>query len=89
MDLNFYSDLTDGTGQHDGDPGFLDPQSFSGFDTDNKVTDGSEPGFKLSVSEGAESRTATLILDFKVRLCACQSCRTSGSVWTGMTRVCM
>ncbi|XP_042368136.1 TOX high mobility group box family member 4b isoform X3 [Plectropomus leopardus] len=38
MDLNFYSDLTDGTGQHDGDPEFLDPQSFNGFDTDNKVT---------------------------------------------------
>lgn len=38
MDLNFYSDLTDGTGQHDGDPEFLDPQSFNGFDSDNKVT---------------------------------------------------
>lgn len=38
MDLNFYSDLTDGTGQHDDDPEFLDPQSFNGFDTDNKVT---------------------------------------------------
>lgn len=38
MDLNFYSDLTDGTGQHDGDPEFLDPQSFNGFDHDNKVT---------------------------------------------------
>lgn len=37
MDLNFYSDLTDGTGQHDGDPEFLDPQSFNGFDSDNKV----------------------------------------------------
>ena len=37
MDLNFYSDLTDGTGQH-GDPEFLDPQSFNGFDTVNKVT---------------------------------------------------
>ena len=35
MDLNFYSDLTEGTGQHDGDPEFLDPQSFNGFD--NKV----------------------------------------------------
>lgn len=38
MDLNFYSDLTDGTGQHDGEPEFLDPQSFNGFDSDNKVT---------------------------------------------------
>lgn len=38
MDLNFYSDLTDGTGPHDGDPQFLDPQSFNGFDTDSKVT---------------------------------------------------
>lgn len=38
MDLNFYSDLTDGTGQHDDDPEFLDPQSFNGFDSDNKVT---------------------------------------------------
>uniref|UniRef100_A0A3B4X309 TOX high mobility group box family member 4 b n=1 Tax=Seriola lalandi dorsalis TaxID=1841481 RepID=A0A3B4X309_SERLL len=37
MDLNFYSDLTDGTGQHDGDPEFLDPQSFNGFDSDNKT----------------------------------------------------
>lgn len=38
MDLNFYSDLTDGTGQHDGDPEFLDPQSFNGFDSVSKVT---------------------------------------------------
>lgn len=38
MDLNFYSDLTGGTGQHDDDPEFLDPQSFNGFDSDNKVT---------------------------------------------------
>lgn len=38
MDLNFYSDLTDGTGQQDGDPEFLDPQTFNGFDSDNKVT---------------------------------------------------
>lgn len=37
MDLNFYSDLTDGTGQHDDDPQFLDPRSFNGFDSDNKV----------------------------------------------------
>lgn len=38
MDLNFYSDLTDGTGQNDDDPEFLDPQSFNGFDSDSKVT---------------------------------------------------
>lgn len=38
MDLNFYTDLTDGTGHHDGDPEFLDPQTFNGFDSDNKVT---------------------------------------------------
>ncbi|CAB1351453.1 unnamed protein product [Coregonus sp. 'balchen'] len=31
MDLHFYSDLTDGTGQH-GDREFLDPGSFNGFD---------------------------------------------------------
>lgn len=37
MDLNFYSDLTDGAGQHDDDPQFLDPRSFNGFDSDNKV----------------------------------------------------
>lgn len=37
MDLNFYSDLTDGTGQHDDDPQFLDPRSFNGFDSDSKV----------------------------------------------------
>lgn len=35
MDLNFYSDLTDGT-QNDAE--FLDAQTFNGFDTDNKVT---------------------------------------------------
>lgn len=34
MDLNFYSDLSDGTGQP-GDPEFLDPQPFNGFE---KVT---------------------------------------------------
>lgn len=36
MDLNFYSDLTDGTGQP-GDPEFLDAQAFNGFDTVQKV----------------------------------------------------
>lgn len=52
MDLNFYSDLTDGTGQHDGDPEFLDPQSFNGFDTDNKVTLSYEWGTRLSHNNG-------------------------------------
>ncbi|XP_072232090.1 TOX high mobility group box family member 4b isoform X1 [Leuresthes tenuis] len=42
MDLNFYSDLTDGTGQHGGDPEFLDPQTFNGFDSDNKFPGGSD-----------------------------------------------
>ncbi|XP_070977500.1 TOX high mobility group box family member 4-like [Oncorhynchus clarkii lewisi] len=37
MDLNFYSDLTDGTGPH-GDPEFLDPGSFNGYD--NKFPEG-------------------------------------------------
>lgn len=49
MDLNFYSDLTDGTGQHDGDPEFLDPQSFNGFDSDNKVTPAYEWGARVCV----------------------------------------
>lgn len=42
MDLNFYSDLTDGTGQHDGDPEFLDPHAFNGFDSDSKFPGGSD-----------------------------------------------
>ncbi|XP_007561751.1 TOX high mobility group box family member 4b isoform X1 [Poecilia formosa] len=42
MDLNFYSDLTDGTGQHDADPEFLDPHAFNGFDSDSKFPGGSE-----------------------------------------------
>ncbi|RXN36172.1 TOX high mobility group box family member 4 isoform X1 [Labeo rohita] len=37
MDLNFYSDLSDGTGQP-GDPEFLDPQAFNGFDAVQKVS---------------------------------------------------
>ena len=37
MDLNFYSDLTDETGQHV-DTEFLDPQAFNGFDSVGKVT---------------------------------------------------
>lgn len=52
MDLNFYSDLTDGTGQHDDDPEFLDPQSFNGFDSDNKVTLSHEWDKRLSSTNG-------------------------------------
>lgn len=37
MDLNFYSDLSDGTGRSD-DPEFLDAQAFNGFDAVQKVT---------------------------------------------------
>nr|XP_020442525.1 LOW QUALITY PROTEIN: TOX high mobility group box family member 4-A-like [Monopterus albus] len=50
MDLNFYSDLTDGTGQHDGDPEFLDPQSFNGFDSDNKFPGASDNYLTISGS---------------------------------------
>ncbi|KAM7366473.1 hypothetical protein PAMP_015911 [Pampus punctatissimus] len=50
MDLNFYSDLTDGTGQHDSDPEFLDPQSFNGFDHDNKFPGGSDNYLTISGS---------------------------------------
>ncbi|XP_070710610.1 TOX high mobility group box family member 4b isoform X2 [Pempheris klunzingeri] len=50
MDLNFYSDLTDGTGQHDGDPEFLDPQSFNGFDSDSKFPGGSDNYLTISGS---------------------------------------
>ncbi|XP_034001450.1 LOW QUALITY PROTEIN: TOX high mobility group box family member 4-B-like [Trematomus bernacchii] len=50
MDLNFYSDLTDGTGQHDGDPEFLDPQAFNGFDSDNKFPGGSDNYLTISGS---------------------------------------
>lgn len=55
MDLNFYSDLTDGTGQHDDDPEFLDPQSFNGFDSDNKVTLSHEWGESLSSANGKKT----------------------------------
>lgn len=37
MDLNFYADLSDGSG-NPGDPEFLDPQAFNGFDAVQKVT---------------------------------------------------
>ncbi|XP_026209019.1 TOX high mobility group box family member 4b isoform X1 [Anabas testudineus] len=50
MDLNFYSDLTDGTGQHGGDPEFLDPQSFNGFDSDNKFPGSSDNYLTISGS---------------------------------------
>ncbi|XP_035474192.2 TOX high mobility group box family member 4b isoform X1 [Scophthalmus maximus] len=50
MDLNFYSDLTDGTGPHDGDPEFLDPQSFNGYDSDNKFPGGSDNYLTISGS---------------------------------------
>ncbi|KAG9331036.1 hypothetical protein JZ751_020419 [Albula glossodonta] len=36
MDLNFYSDLSDGTGQHS-DSEFLDSQSYNGYDSVNKT----------------------------------------------------
>ncbi|KAJ0006499.1 hypothetical protein NQD34_013772 [Periophthalmus magnuspinnatus] len=48
MDLNFYSDLTDGTVQNDAE--FLDPHSFNGFDTDNKFPGGSDNYLTISGS---------------------------------------
>ncbi|XP_061619334.1 TOX high mobility group box family member 4b isoform X1 [Phyllopteryx taeniolatus] len=50
MDLNFYSHLTGESGQHDGDPEFLDPQSFNGFDTDNKFPGGNDNYLTISGS---------------------------------------
>ncbi|XP_047672294.1 TOX high mobility group box family member 4b isoform X2 [Tachysurus fulvidraco] len=47
MDLNFYSDLTDGTGQP-GDPEFLDAQAFNGFDTVQKFPGGSDNFLPIS-----------------------------------------
>ncbi|KAI5617702.1 TOX high mobility group box family member 4 [Silurus asotus] len=47
MDLNFYSDLTDGTGQP-GDPEFLDAQAFNGFDTVQKFPGGSDNFLPMS-----------------------------------------
>lgn len=49
MDLNFYADLSDGSG-NPGDPEFLDPQAFNGFDAVQKVTAAhahGKPGFLL------------------------------------------
>ncbi|XP_055794400.1 TOX high mobility group box family member 4-like [Salvelinus fontinalis] len=45
MDLHFYSDLTDGTGPH-GDPEFLDPGSFNGYD--DKFPEGSDNYLTIS-----------------------------------------
>ncbi|KAF7653553.1 hypothetical protein LDENG_00081440 [Lucifuga dentata] len=50
MDLNFYSDLTDSTGQNDGDPEFLDPHTFNGFDSDNKFPGSSDNYLTISGS---------------------------------------
>ncbi|KAJ8336585.1 hypothetical protein SKAU_G00378050 [Synaphobranchus kaupii] len=41
MDLNFYSDLSDGAGQQ-GDSEFLDSQSYNGYDSVNKFPGGSD-----------------------------------------------
>lgn len=37
MDLNFYPDLSDGTGQHV-DSEFMDNSSYNGYDSVNKVS---------------------------------------------------
>ncbi|XP_051565627.1 TOX high mobility group box family member 4-like isoform X2 [Myxocyprinus asiaticus] len=47
MDLNFYSDLSDGTGQP-GDAEFLDPQAFNGFDTIQKFPGGNDNYLAIS-----------------------------------------
>ncbi|XP_050970304.1 TOX high mobility group box family member 4b isoform X3 [Labeo rohita] len=47
MDLNFYSDLSDGTGQP-GDPEFLDPQAFNGFDAVQKFPGGNDNYLAIS-----------------------------------------
>uniref|UniRef100_H3CDG5 TOX high mobility group box family member 4 b n=1 Tax=Tetraodon nigroviridis TaxID=99883 RepID=H3CDG5_TETNG len=44
------TDLTDGTGQHDDDPQFLDPRSFNGFDSDNKFPGGTDNYLTISGS---------------------------------------
>uniref|UniRef100_A0A9J7X7P1 TOX high mobility group box family member 4 b n=1 Tax=Cyprinus carpio carpio TaxID=630221 RepID=A0A9J7X7P1_CYPCA len=61
MDLNFYSDLSDGTGQP-GDPEFLDPQPFNGFEkfpggSDNYLAISGEGHHFLSSSEVRLSST--------------------------------
>ncbi|XP_077445503.1 TOX high mobility group box family member 4b isoform X2 [Stigmatopora argus] len=50
MDLNFYSHLAGGSGQVDGEPDFLDPQPFTGFDTDNKFPGGGDNYLTISGS---------------------------------------
>ncbi|XP_051501705.1 TOX high mobility group box family member 4-B-like isoform X2 [Myxocyprinus asiaticus] len=47
MDLNFYSDLSDGTGQP-GDAEFLDHQAFNGFDAVQKFPGGSDNYLAIS-----------------------------------------
>ncbi|XP_067303738.1 TOX high mobility group box family member 4b isoform X2 [Pseudorasbora parva] len=47
MDLNFYSDLSDGAGQP-GDPEFLDPQAFNGFDAVQKFPGGNDNYLSIS-----------------------------------------
>ncbi|XP_062864823.1 TOX high mobility group box family member 4b isoform X2 [Trichomycterus rosablanca] len=47
MDLNFYSDLTDGSVQP-GDPEFLDSQAFNGFDSVQKFPGGGENYLAIS-----------------------------------------
>ncbi|ROL29820.1 TOX high mobility group box family member 4 [Anabarilius grahami] len=47
MDLNFYSDLSDGTGQP-GDPEFLDAQAFNGFDAVQKFPGGNDNYLAIS-----------------------------------------
>ncbi|XP_030193644.1 TOX high mobility group box family member 4b isoform X1 [Gadus morhua] len=49
MDLNFYSDLTDETGQHV-DTEFLDPQAFNGFDSVGKFPGASNSYLTMSGS---------------------------------------
>ncbi|XP_056622193.1 TOX high mobility group box family member 4-B-like isoform X3 [Triplophysa dalaica] len=47
MDLNFYSDLSDGTGRSD-EPEFLDAQAFNGFDAVQKFPGGGENYLTIS-----------------------------------------
>ncbi|XP_010887788.1 TOX high mobility group box family member 4 isoform X2 [Esox lucius] len=47
MDLNFYSDLSDGTGQNV-DPEFLETQAYNGYDPVNKFPGGSDTYLTIS-----------------------------------------
>ncbi|KAK7171271.1 hypothetical protein R3I94_001270 [Phoxinus phoxinus] len=47
MDLNFYADLSDGSG-NPGDPEFLDPQAFNGFDAVQKFPGGNDNFLSIS-----------------------------------------